>query len=498
MTWNRRELLAGLGLGSASLLALPFGLTGCATPARQIRLAPQVRTEVRTWLRDAVARLAAVFPHVHALAVSRQRTTAAIDLLGTGVSRGRRDGVVFTLRDRDGVWREQVAADLTQAAITAAVRALVPSSTRPAKVTFPEPPPAPPPLSEISDASLRNRVGAIMRNDKSGSSRIVYAAAVIDLDDVTTWSIAPGHDREGVVRRVHKRAIRAAWNGTRPSVSEVERGWIGDVDDQQLTEDEVTSASRNATWLMTPGGFTDGDQLVVLEPGVAATIIDATVRGLLTTAAARRPEVGRRLALGANVAANTLTLVDDPTTPHAYGGFAFDDEGELAVPITLLDAGHVSGRLGERAGTSSGAPGATARGPGFGGRGRRPGHLGELGPAPSHLRLAPGTAHPDELLGEGWLLEGKGGAVFDPASDRIVVSVARAHELKAGSRTGRVYADVELAGDLASLLASVSGISADATTTSIRDEVDGEPVWRSITAPWLRTRGTVRARRRPA
>ena len=36
----------------------------------------------------------------------------------------------------------------------------------------------------------------------------------------------------------------------------------------------------------------------------------------------------------------------------------------------------------------------------------------------------------------------------DPASERVVVAAARAHELKGGTRTGRVYADIELAGEL--------------------------------------------------
>lgn len=478
-------MLAGLGVGSASLLLA----LGCGAPVQQVRRAPVVRDDVRTWLRDAVARLVTVYPQVHALAVTRRRTTAAIDILGTGVARSRRDGVVLSVRGKDGAWRERVTDELSQAGIQAAVRALAPGSLRPADLVFPEPPPAarePPP---IADDALRNRVGAIMRKDKTGSSRIVYAAATIDIDDVTVWSIGPGMDLEHQVRRVHKRATRAAWNGSRPSVSEVERGWVGDVDDQQLTEEEVTGASTNAMLLMSPGQFADGEATVVLEPSVSATIIDAAVRGLLTATAARRPEVHRRLALGAAVAAPSLTLVDDPRAPAAYGGFPFDDEGEPAPAVTLLEGGRVAGRLGDRAAVEAKLA-ATA------GRGRRPGHVGALGPAPSHLRLLPGSVKRHELYSDGWLLEGKVGAVFDPSSDRIVVAVARAKEIKGGGLTGRVYADVEIVGDLAALLASVSGVADETQTSVIREEFAGEPLWRSIEAPWLRSRGLVRTRRR--
>jgi len=145
--------------------------------------------------------------------------------------------------------------------------------------------------------------------------------------------------------------------------------------------------------------------------------------------------------------------------------------------VTLLDAGRVAGGLGP-------------------GRMRRAGHVGLLAPAPSHLRLAPGSGARRSLYGDGWLLEGKVSAVFDPASDRIVVACARARKLDGGGPTGHVYADVELVGDLASLLTKVDGVAAESATSVLRDDVDGEPLWRSIEVPWLRTRGIVRARGR--
>ena len=473
MSWNRRELLAGLGVGSASLLVA----FGCGAPVQQVKRQVAVRSDVRAWLRDAVSRLATVYPQVHALAVSRRRTTAAIDILGTGVARVRRDGVVFTVRDKNGIHRELVTAELSEAGVQAAVRALAPGKPRPGNVRFPLPPaPAPEPKA-LAELGLKNRVGAIQRLDRSDSSRIVYAAAAIDIDDVTVWSIAPGIDLEQQRRRVKKHVVRAAWNGTRPSVSTVERGWTGEVDDQQLSEEEVTGASLNAMLVMTPGAFADGDAQVVLEPGVTAMIVDAAVSGLLTSAAARRPEVARRLALGATVAGPNLTLVDDPRAAAAYGGFTFDDEGATAELVTLLDGGRVAGRLDK-------------------GRMRRAGHVGLLAPVPSHLRLSPGTGTRSDLYGDGWLLEGKVSAAFDPASDRIVVACARARELKAGALTGHVFADVELVGDLATMLAKVDGIAAESATAVLLDDIGGEPLWRSIEAPWLRTRGIVRARRR--
>ncbi|MFN0251092.1 MAG: metallopeptidase TldD-related protein [Kofleriaceae bacterium] len=469
MSWDRREFLAALGVGSASSLMFAFG---CRAPAPPRAPAQRV-ANVRTWLRDAVAKLAAVstYTAVHALAVTRTRTTAAIDVLGIGVARARRDGVVLTVRDAKGVWREHVTADLSQRGIATAVRVL--GGARTAKpLDLPMPPP-PLELRDIDEQELKNRVGATQRGDLlATSSRIVYAASLVDIDDVDVWSVSPAHDRQYRTRRIRNRATRAAWAGTRPQIDEIESGWIGNLGDKaELTDADVTSATQKALQQLTPGLPAEGEANVVLEPGVVATVIDVAVRGLLTSAAARRPEVAKRLGSGATLSP-LLSLVDDPLVPDAYGSFAFDDEGALATRVSLLDAGKVVGRLSH---------------------GVRPGHVGSLEVTPSNLVLQPGTMTRSKLLSDGWLLEGRVSVAYDPASDRMVLTVARAREIKNGSDTGRVFASVELAGELATLLARVDAVAADSRTTIVREEIGGEPRWRTITAPWLRTHGFVRA-----
>lgn len=479
MILDRRELLGALGVASASTLLWALGCGGRppapVTPER-------ASGEIRTWLRDAAARLAAVFPQVHVLAVSRRRTTAAVDVLGTGVARGRRDGVVLAVRGADGRAREQVTSELTQAGIAAAVRALAGPGSKRSSLSLGAPPPLPPAPPPLVDQVLRDRVEDITRLDSRLSSRIVYAAAMIDIDDAHVWSISPAHDREQRLVRVRKRAVRAAWNGTRPVVSEAEAGWIGGVDDRELGQRAVEQATEDALLLVTPGAFPDGERAVILDPTVAASLVDTGVRALLTSTAARRPEVRRRIEAGAAALSPLLSVVDDPAVPGAYGGFEFDDEGVPAARLVLVDAGRPTAVLAD----------------GGGGRGRRPGHVGSVEAQPSHLRLAPGPLEHQALRDDGLILEGALGAVVDPSTDRIVIGAARARELKGGALTGRVYADVELVGELRALLANITGVANDGTALPYRDERDGEPRWRSVEAPHLRTRGFVRARRRRA
>jgi predicted Zn-dependent protease len=472
VTLHRREVLGALGVASAEALLWALG---CNAPTPIVRRAPQVSGEVRTWLHDAVARLAAAHPVAHALAVARRRTTAARDVLGAGVARLRAEGAVLTIRDRGGTWREHVTSELTRDGIAAAARALG-AARRPRNLDFGRPPATPDEPPPPDDGDLHHRVDRLLQGDAALARRMIYTAAAIDHDDAIVWSVAPGRDLEQRLVRIRQTAVRAAWNGTRPVVREAERAWSGGLDDHALTAGDLTAASSAALELLTPGGFDDGERSVVLDPSVVAVLLDAAAWGLCTSisasaAAPRRPALASPL----------ITLVDDPTTPAAYGAFAFDDEGEPAAPLTLIDAGRITARLSDRA---TGSPG----------RGRRADHLGPVEPAPSHLHLVPGTAFARDLQGDGFLLEGGLGASFDPASDRIRIACARARELKAGTTTGRLYADVELAGTLTSLLTAIDAVAA--TPTPFVPRPTGRaPTWRSISAPALRTRGLVRARR---
>lgn len=469
-------MLASLGVASAQVLL------ACGAPVRQVRRrTAAVHPEIRTWLHDAVATLrGAGFAGVHVLAVSSQRTTAAIDVLGAGVARAQHDGLVLTVQGRDGSVREQVTNDLTRDGIMAAVKGLA-GDTKAASVDFGRPPPAlaalKPDPELMSDGEILARVGALATRDSALSSRIVYASALMDIDDARVWSVAPGRDLHQRLVRVRRSISRVAWNGTRPVVSEATRAWSGGLDAQDLEDAEIVAAKEAALALMTPRAFEDREYAFALDAAVTASVVDAAVAALLTSTAARRPEVARRLANGSAAAAPLITLVDDPAAPLAYGGFAFDDAGGPPTPVTLIDRGQTVGRVD---------------------RVLRPGHVGRRNAGASHLRMAPGTTELDQLLDDGFVLEGPLGTTVDPASDRIVIACARARERVGGKRTGRMFADIELTADLAKLLASISAVSKQTQTFGMRDEIDGQARWRSIEAPAVRGHGLLRARRRPA
>ncbi|HEX4449425.1 MAG TPA: metallopeptidase TldD-related protein [Kofleriaceae bacterium] len=488
MSWNRREVLGVLGGASASALAWAF--TGCrSSPTVRAPVVPiaEGSDEVRAWLHDAVASLrGAGFARAHALAVRRTRATAAVDVLGSSVARARADGVVLVVETERGV-RERASSELTRGGVAAAVRALAPKATAPATIEFGPAPPAIAShgeLDSIGDRELIDRVASIEHRELPG--RVVYAAGVIDIDDATVWSVEEHRDLVQRRVRVRRAMTRVAWDRERPSAIEVSRAWSGGIDDQTFDDEQIAYARDTALEVMTPTAFSDGIHPIVLAPSVAAAVIDAAVGALLTSRAQMRPEVVARLTADKATASPALTLVDDPAAPGTYGGFDFDDEGAPAQALTLVDRGVTIAALADRAGVA-------AKRAQIAGRGRRPGHTGPVEPMPSHLRLAPGAG--DIALADGFQLDSGRVASVDPASGRAVIEIARARELAAGRPTGRVYSDLELVGDLATLLGNIAEASKQTRTFGIRDERDGLPTWRSIEAPYLRGSGMIRARR---
>ncbi|MCX5748382.1 MAG: hypothetical protein NT062_38505 [Proteobacteria bacterium] len=239
-------MLQRIGLVGAASIAWACSPRGAPphrpTPAQQ-------SDEVRGWLRGAVARLASKFPIVHALASTRRRSSAAVDVLGAGVARGRSDGVVIVVRDHDGRWREEVSSDLSAAGITAIVRALGAAGAGPALVGFGRVGHATKLVGvdprDLSDGQLRARAERMAADPGAMSSRIVYASGLLEIDDTTVWSVTPDHDLEQRLVRVRRSAARVAWNGTRPVVGQVGLGWRGGVDDRAL---EPADLERAGCW----------------------------------------------------------------------------------------------------------------------------------------------------------------------------------------------------------------------------------------------------------
>ena len=143
---------------------------------------------------------------------------------------------------------------------------------------------------------------------------------------------------------------------------------------------------------------------VVFEPRITATVLNI-LAGMLNGEAVLKGRSMFADRLGEEVSVPSLTLVDDPTDPEAYGASRYDAEGLACRRNVLVRDGVLQGFLyntyaGRRAGTASTGSAVRAgfkSGPGVGARA---------------LSVAPGTAGPEEILaqvGDGLLVQSVSG-----------------------------------------------------------------------------------------
>ncbi len=167
---------------------------------------------------------------------------------------------------------------------------------------------------------------------------------------------------------------------------------FGDLDPDRAAAEAVERSVR----MLGAGKARSGRCTVVFDPRVVSTLLSVVSSALSGEAVVKGRSffAGR---VGEAVAAESVTLVDDPTDPRAYGAGAYDGEGLACRRNVLVDGGVLQGFLydtvaARRAGTVP--TGSAVRG----------GFAGTPGAGCRALVLQPGTLGQEEILaavGEG-------------------------------------------------------------------------------------------------
>jgi TldD protein len=200
-----------------------------------------------------------------------------------------------------------------------------------------------------------------------------------------------------------------------------------------------------------------GEMPVVLAASAGGTFIhEAIGHSLEADHVQEGSSPAYRGRLGAVVAPETITVVDDPTLPYARGSYAFDDEGQRAAPTTLVERGVLRDFLHD--GVS-----ALREGRASNAHGRRESYASRPIPRMSNLYIAPGSDDPARMIREvkaGLLVTRMGGGQVDTASGEFVFEVDEGFEIKDG-KVGRLVRDANLLGVGPEALKSIDRVGWD-------------------------------------
>lgn len=484
MDWTRRTVLRALGATVAAPVLLPL-VHACRAGGDRPPGSPEPAlrgvAEIRDQLREVVTDLSRRFGQASALAGVRRIGGAVVDTGERSVGHQVMTSLVLTVAIRERVF-EEATADLGAAGITRAADAL---RARAAATYQPSQPPRPlaaprnhalvPARGPGAGSTLASAPGAWLagvehlhaRARRVGGSQVVYRGAYVTVDDGETVFMGEGRDlaqrvvrtRAGVMLVAQGtsrgRDAGAARAGARLHAAEAAQGGILGLDALELPDAALAAAADRVLALVTPAPPPQGLMDVILAPDLAALILHRCVAPVLC---ADRWLAGEaRARVGHAIGASPVTVIDDPTAPDGYGSYAFDDEGQDAARVVLVDAGVLAAPLTDRRS-------ARALGLRRTGHGRRAGAGEPAAPLPSNIALAPGPARPEALVAgieRGLLLEGGLLARTDPGTWRFVARAARAHEIRRGKLTGVLFGDLHVHGDVPGLLAAVQAVSAE-------------------------------------
>ena len=229
---------------------------------------------------------------------------------------------------------------------------------------------------------------------------------------------------------------------------------------REPAELDVSSAARDAveraTRLLGATKPRSATLTVVLDPRVTATLL-AILAGALSgedVAKGRSMFAGR---LGEDVGAPSLTLVDDPTNPAAFGAAVYDAEGLACRRTVLVEGGRLHGflfdtysaRLAGAASTGSAVRAGFKSGPGVGARA---------------LSLVPGDLDAAGVLarvGEGLLVQDITGVHSGVSSVSGDFSVGADGLLISGGVLGAPVREVTIASTIQRMLLNVLAVGND-------------------------------------
>jgi TldD protein len=488
--WSRRTFLRALGSSAAASTLAPF-LAACGPRAAsqavvampEERPVPLLREELRRHVEVLSRRL----PGVTALAAIERVGWVLVDPEERSLHQVVLGSLVLGAGDGEQV-HEEVTTDLSAGGVARAAWALGARASGRSNPGAPFAPAGPldstaQPVVDPRSLAPRQWIGPVdalyERARRTGESRIAYRAAYAVCDDCETMFVSAEHDRAQRVVRTRAGVLflgqdtrRRALAGRERAdatlrVEEAGQGGLQGLDATALPDALLEDAARRVLTLFSPtplsSSVSDADVDVILASNVAARILRDCVAPALCVsgepwhggAAWREEEPGAGALAGQRLAAEAVTLIDDPSVPGAYGSYFFDDEGMTGAAVALIEAGVVRGPLADRRGARAlGVPRTASA--------RRAHATAPVAPAPSNLVLVPGRLTGDDLIAgvdQGYLLDGCQWARVHLPTWRFTARAARAYEIRRGKRTGVVHADVDVSGDVPGLLAAVRAVS---------------------------------------
>ncbi|MBO8128756.1 MAG: TldD/PmbA family protein, partial [Peptococcaceae bacterium] len=328
------------------------------------------------------------------------------------------------------------------------------------------------------DIPAEEKVALVQRADRAARdvNRDAIKQVIAGYGDIVQDVIIA--NSEGVYvedRRVRSRFVVnavAAANGVMQTGYEAIGGAKGfELFDQYDPEDAAVKAAQRATAMLKAQPAPSGRMPVVLASEAGGTMVhEACGHGLEADLVQKEISVyaGKR---GQEVADESVTVIDDATMDGKYGSYSFDDEGQPAHSVTLIEKGVLKDYLYDY---------LTARRENrrSNGHGRRESYQHKPIPRMGNTYIAPGKFDPEKVIKEakeGLLVRKMGGGQVNTTTGDFVFEVAEGYLIEDGD-IGPLVRGATLTGNGPEVLRKVSMLGKDLGFTIGTCGKDGQGV----------------------
>ncbi len=224
-----------------------------------------------------------------------------------------------------------------------------------------------------------------------------------------------------------------------------------------FSDAELQRVVDQALALLTAERIDPGEYSVVAAPGVAGTICHESFGHGVETDMFLKERARAVEYVGRRVGSDLVHIWDDPSLPGSLGGYFFDDEGMLAAPTHIVDAGIFrQGITDMYSATALRLP----RTP----NGRRQDFSRKAYARMTATFFGPGKSTFDELVGgvdHGIYLQKWDSGMEDPQGWGIQVTCHYGREIRGGRVTDRVFSPIAMTGFVPDVLQSISAVGND-------------------------------------
>lgn len=218
----------------------------------------------------------------------------------------------------------------------------------------------------------------------------------------------------------------------------------------------ATRAAQRAVSMLSAKPAPSGKMPVVMAGEAGGTMVhEACGHGLEADLAQRGLSVysGKK---GQQVASELVTVVDDATMNNRYGSYRFDDEGDPAQKVTLIENGVLTDYLYDHLTASK-----EKRKPN--GHGRRESYQHKPIPRMANTYIAPGKEDPEKIISDykfGLLVKKMGGGQVNTTTGDFVFDVAEGYLIQDGE-IGPMVRGATLTGNGPEVLRMVERVGSD-------------------------------------